>query len=75
MRADEIKKEINKLSLADKLMLIEDVWDEIVKSNSDIPLPEWQKHELDKRLDEYKAGEVQTTPQHEVHEALRNKYK
>ncbi|GAA3917357.1 addiction module protein [Litoribacillus peritrichatus] len=75
MRADELKREINKLTVADRLMLIEDVWDDIAKSNSEIPLPEWQKKELDKRLALYEAGEVKTTPLTDVHEALRNKYK
>ena len=41
----------------------------------DLPLPEWQKKELDKRLAAYDRGEVKTKDYHEVHEALRTKYK
>jgi putative addiction module component (TIGR02574 family) len=50
MLTEEIKNEIGKLGLSDRLLLIEDVWDEIAKSNTSIPLPQWQKKELDTRL-------------------------
>jgi hypothetical protein len=43
MIPEEIKQEIDKLNLAQKLLLIEDVWDSIAKSNSEVPMPEWQK--------------------------------
>jgi putative addiction module component (TIGR02574 family) len=75
MRADELKKEINKLPIAEKLVLIEEVWDNIAASSSGIPLSEWQKQELDKRLTQYQAGKTETLPMNEVHDALRNKYK
>ena len=50
MRPEEIKREIGKLNLSEKLLLIEDVWDSIAQSNSELPMPEWQKRELDKRM-------------------------
>ena len=75
MRSDEIKQEINKLNLAEKLLLIEDVWDSIAQSNSELPMPEWQKRELDKRYKEYKAGELNLHGWQSVHEEIRNKYK
>jgi len=75
MRSDEIKQEINKLNLAEKLLLIEDVWDSIAQSNSELPMPEWQKRELDKRYKEYKAGEQKLHDWQSVHEEIRNKYK
>ena len=49
MKSEKIKKEINKLNLTDKLLLVEDIWDSIAHSNLELPLPEWQKLELDKR--------------------------
>jgi putative addiction module component (TIGR02574 family) len=75
MRLDEIKQEIGKLNLAQKLLLIEDVWDSIADGNLELPLPEWQKRELDKRHKEYEAGERNLHDWHSVHEELRNKYK
>ncbi len=39
MRPDEITK----LELSEKLRLVEDIWDSIAASNSELPMPEWQK--------------------------------
>ena len=75
MRLDEIRQEINKMKLSEKLLLIEDVRDSIAQSNSELPLPEWQKQELDKRYKEYKAGEQNLHDWQSVHEEIRNKYK
>ncbi|MFZ1987028.1 MAG: addiction module protein [Desulfatitalea sp.] len=75
MRPNEIKQEINKLNLAEKLILIEDVWDSIAQNNSELPMPEWQKRELRKRYKEYKAGARELHDWKTVHEEIRNKYK
>jgi putative addiction module component (TIGR02574 family) len=74
MRPDEIKQEIGKLNLSEKLLLIEDVWDSIAQSNSELPMPEWQKRELEKRYKEYKEGKQTLHEWKSVHEELRNKY-
>ena len=75
MRPDEIKQEISKLNLAEKLLLVEDVWDSIAQGNSELPLSELQKKELDKRYKEYKAEEQNLHDWQSVHEEIRNKYK
>jgi putative addiction module component (TIGR02574 family) len=75
MRSEKIMHEINNLNLAEKLLLIEDVWDSIAQSNSDIPMPEWQKRELDRRYKEYQAGTQNLLDWQSVHEEIRNKYK
>lgn len=75
MRAEELRNEIYKLKTSEKMMLLEDVWNEIAKSNEQLPLAEWQKQELDKRLHEYDCGAVQTKDWNQVHEGLRKKYK
>lgn len=75
VRTDEIKQEIDKLNLAEKLLLIEDVWDSIARSNSELPLYEWQKRELDKRYKEYKSGGLDLHDWKSVHEEIRDKYK
>lgn len=75
MRPDEIKQKIDKLNLSEKLLLIEDVWDSIAQSNSELPLHKWQKKELDERYRSYKAGEQSLLDWQAVHENIRNKYK
>jgi putative addiction module component (TIGR02574 family) len=40
MRTNELLEEIDKLGLSEKLMLVEDIWDSIARSNSVLPMPE-----------------------------------
>ena len=75
MRTEELRSAIDKLEVSEKLILIEKVWDDIAKSNEQLPLPEWQKKELTKRLSAYDHGEIETKDFHQVHDTLRTKYK
>ena len=74
MRPQEIVKEVESLKLSEKLMLVEDIWDSIVKSNKSIPLYAWQKIELSKRYQNYKNGNMTLHDWEDVHSDLRNKY-
>lgn len=75
MKAEQIKDEISRLELSEKLILVEDIWDSIAASNSEIPMPEWQKQELGKRYKEYQEGALALHDWRSVHEDIRNKYK
>jgi len=75
MNTDQIKDEISRLELSEKLLLVEDIWDSIAASNSEIPMPEWQKLELSKRYKEYQEGTLGLHNWKSVHEDLRDKYK
>ncbi len=75
MRAEELKSEIRKLKVSEQLLLVEEVWNEIARSNEELPLPEWQKKELEKRLVAYDRGDAETIEWHQVHEELKNSYK
>jgi putative addiction module component (TIGR02574 family) len=44
------------LSLPEKLQLVEDLWDHIAQSPEALPVPDWQKQELDKRKTSYEAN-------------------
>ncbi|MEE4355783.1 MAG: addiction module protein [Desulfococcaceae bacterium] len=74
MRVEEIRQEINQLDMSDKILLIADVWDSIAQSNGELPMPEWQKGELDLRYKSYKAGKQNLHDWGAVHESLRKKY-
>jgi putative addiction module component (TIGR02574 family) len=37
------------LSPSEKLQLVEDLWDDLAASPSDIPIPDWQLEELERR--------------------------
>ena len=75
MRTDEIKEEINKLKLSEKLLLIVDFWDSIALNNVDLPIPEWQKRELDKRYEEFRSGKLKFHDWQSVHSDIREKHK
>ena len=75
MRAEEIKIEIDGLELSEKLLLVEDLWDSIAASNSELTMPEWQKEELNKRYKKYKQGKLELHDWKSTHEELRGKYK
>lgn len=42
--------EINKLTIPEKILFLEELWDTIAINDSEIPVPESHKAELDKRL-------------------------
>jgi putative addiction module component (TIGR02574 family) len=75
MRPNEIIHEINKLDPAEKLLLVEDVWDSIAKDNSELTMAEWQKKELSTRFEEYKSGVQKLHDWKSVHEGIKNDFK
>ncbi len=48
-----VLEELEKLSVAERLQLVEDLWDGIARSNVDMPVPQWQKDELERRKQNY----------------------
>lgn len=74
MRAEQIKIEIERLELSEKLLLVEDLWDSIAADNSQLTMPEWQKKELDRRYKEYKQGKLDLHDWQSTHKELRGKY-
>lgn len=71
MKPDEIAREIDKLGLSERLILVERIWDDIARNNAILPLPEWQKLELDKRYSEYKNENLQLHDWEGVHQNLK----
>ncbi len=44
---------IDQLSVAERILLVEEIWDSIVSEAEDLPLTEAQKQDLERRLAEY----------------------
>lgn len=42
--------EINQLAIAERIQLVEDLWDSVATRSSELPISETQKAELDRRL-------------------------
>ncbi|MFQ5779364.1 MAG: addiction module protein [Nitrospiria bacterium] len=68
---NKIIQEIDRLSLPEKLLLVEDVWDSVALGNSALPIPQWQKEELDKRYNAYKQEKQPLHDWQAIHEVLR----
>ncbi len=75
MQTEKIIHEIKQLDLSEKILLVEDIWDSIASSNAELPMPEWQKNELDSRYKEYKKGNIELHDSQAVYDDLRGKHK
>jgi len=52
MRVDEIP-EITRLTIPERILLLQDLWDSIASEESSVPVPQSHREELDRRLAEY----------------------
>ncbi len=55
MRVDDIP-EIARLTIPEKILLLEDLWDSVASEESSIPVPQSHREELDRRLAEYEKS-------------------
>jgi putative addiction module component (TIGR02574 family) len=61
---------IFELSVAERIRLVEDIWDSIAASPESLPLTDAQKRELDRRWAEYQADPKAGRSWGEVRESL-----
>lgn len=71
MTPDRILDEILSLPAELQLKLVEDVWDHIAASPEKVPVPDWHRAELDRRLAD--AGEQATLSWDDVQGRLKPK--
>jgi len=62
-----------KLPIEEKIAYVQALWDLIVESPEDIPVPEWQRAVLDERLTEARSTVANARPWSEVRAELRGK--
>ena len=60
-----------KLSIAERLQLVEDIWDSIAEETESLPLTDAQKAELDRRLEQYRRDPDSAIPWEQVRQDLR----
>jgi putative addiction module component (TIGR02574 family) len=56
MEFSETSQEIKKLSVAERILLVEEIWDSIVAEQESLELTEAQRQELDRRLESYQSS-------------------
>ena len=69
MPRSALLSEILDLPAAERLRLVEEIWDSLAASAESVPVPEWHQAELDRRLDD--PGEQATISWEEVQASLR----
>ncbi|MBI2354205.1 MAG: addiction module protein [Deltaproteobacteria bacterium] len=68
-----IAKDILSLSVSERILLVEDIWDSIAEIPEEVPLSAAQKQELELRLDAYHRNLNAGSPWSEVRERIRNR--
>ena len=63
--------EILALPVTERVRLVEAIWDSISAAPEALPLTQWQKEELDRRLAEYEADPDSSSTLEEVFARLR----
>lgn len=59
-------EELRKLSIAEKLRIVEQLWDDIGSSGEPFPLHQWQKDEAQRRAAELEANPEMALTREEV---------
>ena len=72
MQPEQIISEIKRLSVSQKLLIAQDIWDSIAMENGNISMPDWQKDELKKRYQDFKQGKMALHDWREVHAKFRD---
>ena len=75
MRASLKSLGIDRLSVEERLTLVEDLWDSIAEDSAAVPVTDAQREELDRRLAEHKARPDDVVPWEEVKETITTRLK
>jgi putative addiction module component (TIGR02574 family) len=62
------------LSSSEKLQLVEDIWDDLAATTSEVPVHEWQKKELARRKANLMSNPASGLSWDEVKRRVRSRY-
>ena len=65
------KKDVLELSVAERILLVEEIWDSIATRPEEVPVTDAQRRELNRRLRAYRESPDATLTWDEVRESLR----
>jgi putative addiction module component (TIGR02574 family) len=65
--------EILELPIAERMRIVEAIWDSISAAPEALPLTEWQREELDRRLAEFEADPTSGASLEEVFARVRRR--
>lgn len=64
------REDLLRLSVAERVHLVEEIWDSLVESPDALPVTDAQRRELDRRLEAYERDPSKTKTWSEVREKL-----
>jgi putative addiction module component (TIGR02574 family) len=64
---------IDQLSVAQRILLVEEIWDSIAEQETDIPLTDAQRQDLERRIAHYEANTKAGSSWQEVKARLRQR--
>jgi len=64
---------IKKLSVAERVLIVEDIWDSILSAKEEIPITDEQKKELDSRLEAFYKTPGEVKSWNEVKNTIQSK--
>lgn len=68
-----VKADVLRLSVPERIQLVEDIWDTIAEVPEQVGLSDEQKAELDRRLDAYHRNPDEGSPWEMVRERIRTR--
>ena len=66
-------RDILKLTIAERIQLVQEIWDSIITTPESVPLTNSQSQELDRRLEVYEQDPTSGTSWEEVKQRIMNK--
>ncbi len=66
-------EKIKKLSIPEKILIVEEIWDSIAVSNEEISLTKDQKAELNRRLNDYNNNKLKSSDWKSVKRRIESK--
>ena len=69
----ELTEQAKRLSVADRILLVEEIWDTIAEDNQAFELTDSQKRELDRRLESLRANPAQGRTWDEIKAEFMNR--
>lgn len=71
---DQARASVFDLSPAEKLQLVEDLWDDLAATPADVPVHDWQLRELECRKDNLRRKPSSTPRLGDVTQCIRDPY-
>lgn len=66
---------LDEMTTTEKLVIINQIWDDLLRNSDDIPSPEWHKEVLSARAERIKKGEAHFKDFESVKSELRSEFK